>query len=55
VSIFSRVGFDGRSNDDTHNKRPAIRTAARPNQTTTRNDLRKVDIREKNYYLTDMN
>jgi hypothetical protein len=32
-----------------------MRTAARPNQTTTRNDLRKVDIREKNYYLTDMN
>jgi hypothetical protein len=37
--------------DDTHNKSPAIRTAAKPNQTMVRKDLRKVDINLKNYYL----
>ena len=37
--------------DDTQSNNPAMRTAAKPNQTMVRNDLRKVDINLKNYYL----
>ena len=44
----------GRSNEATHSRKPAIKTAARPNQTTVRKDLRKNDIRFRNYYGTDV-